>query len=533
MRAPLLILGLSAACNEVTSPRMRSPGVSLVIVSGEGQSGVVGTELAQPVVVKAVDAKGKAEPGMVVNFVVTSGGGRVYSGSAITDAQGVAADYWTIGTSTRVLQRLEVRTVHSDGTKEVLGAFTANPLPGAPASLTIVNGGYSQWRRAGSAVLRSPSVRVDDQYGNPVGGVVVNFAVASGGGSVVGGSATTSAVGEATVGSWVLGPTPGSNALTATVASNPALSAQFRAIGNAGDLYVTNQSGNSVTVFAAGATDNASPKITIQGDATGLSTPAGITIDGSGNLHVVNAGTKTITTYALGATGNASPIRTIGGGNTGLTDPTAIAADAAGNLYVSNSVENGGDIVVFAAGANGNVAPIRRISGSSTGINRAAGIAIDALDRLYVANVGLYSRCCQSITVYAAGANGNAAPVRTIGGSNTRFLNPFGIALDDAGNIFVSSFGNTDAGPSNPQSTIVSFTPSQNGDVTPATTILGEGYLSEPLGLAVNVAGQIYAANLFTNTISVYPAGATGSVAPSATIGGAATGLNRPTYMTF
>jgi len=48
-------------------------------------------------------------------------------------------------------------------------------------------------------------VIVRDANANPVSGVSVTFAVASGSGSITGGSQTTNSSGIATVGSWTLG----------------------------------------------------------------------------------------------------------------------------------------------------------------------------------------------------------------------------------------------------------------------------------------------------------------------------------------
>jgi hypothetical protein len=71
--------------------------------------------------------------------------------------------------------------------------------------------------------VQPPEVIVRDQRGAGMGGVPVTFTVASGGGSVTGGAATTNASGIATVISWVLGATPGVNTLTASVAGLPSL----------------------------------------------------------------------------------------------------------------------------------------------------------------------------------------------------------------------------------------------------------------------------------------------------------------------
>lgn len=71
---------------------------------------------------------------------------------------------------------------------------------------------------AGSLMTPAPSVLVKSQTGAAMPGVLVTFAVSSGGGSVTSGSAVTNSAGIATVGSWRLGLAPGSNSLLASSA---------------------------------------------------------------------------------------------------------------------------------------------------------------------------------------------------------------------------------------------------------------------------------------------------------------------------
>jgi hypothetical protein len=73
----------------------------------------------------------------------------------------------------------------------------------------------------GQPVANRPSVVVRDQRNAPLTGVTVTFAITAGGGTLTGASVATDASGTATVGSWTLGPEPGANSLTATVASLP------------------------------------------------------------------------------------------------------------------------------------------------------------------------------------------------------------------------------------------------------------------------------------------------------------------------
>src|SRR5881396_3010522 len=107
---------------------------------------------------------------------------------------------------------------------------------GAVASLGV-NGGNNQTATAGTAVATPPSVMARDASGNPVAGVSVTFAVATGGGSVEPTApVVTGANGVAAATSWILGATAGSNTLTATAAGsgisgNPVT---FTATGTAG-----------------------------------------------------------------------------------------------------------------------------------------------------------------------------------------------------------------------------------------------------------------------------------------------------------
>lgn len=85
------------------------------------------------------------------------------------------------------------------------------------ATAIAVNAGNAQTATAGTAVVVAPSVKVTDTNSSGVAGITVTFAVTSGGGSVVGGNATTGADGIATVTSWTLGAVAGVNTLTAAV----------------------------------------------------------------------------------------------------------------------------------------------------------------------------------------------------------------------------------------------------------------------------------------------------------------------------
>ena len=102
-------------------------------------------------------------------------------------------------------------------------------------------------------------------------------------------------------------------------------------------LYVADEDNSSVTVYAEGATGNATPIQTISGSYTGLSSPNDVASDTSRDIYVANDGNSSATVYSAGATGNVAPIQTITGSMTGLYYPDGIALNPLnGNIYVAN-----------------------------------------------------------------------------------------------------------------------------------------------------------------------------------------------------
>jgi sugar lactone lactonase YvrE len=322
-----------------------------------------------------------------------------------------------------------------------------------------------------------------------------------------GGAATTPTAGQLSAASR---PAMTSGGASSTCMSSPC-------------IYVTNTKparNASVTVYPIMAKGNAAPVTEISGAATGLIDPTGIALDAQHNIYVSNvvSGSSTISeinVFPAGSSGNAAPVQTIGGSATLLAYANAIAVDANQNIYIANEGISGSDssVNVYAAGANGNVAPIRMIVGANTGLNDPNGIAVDPSGKIYVTN-----EFAHSVTVYAAGANGNATPVQTIAGHNTRINMPTGIALDSSLNVYVNEFKVGE---------MTVFAPGANGNVNPLWRLYGtDSKLHKPRGIALDSTGRVYVANLKTSTITVYAAGASGDTKPVQTIGGPRTKIH-------
>lgn len=128
--AAAIVLALACSDNPVdTKPALGS--LSLNIVSGNGQSALANTELPDPLVVQVLNDRGRPVRDQIVNFRVTSGGGSVFAGASITNSDGMAMEWWTLGESGA--QSVEVRAVDpTTGAKQVFGTFTATITPPPP-----------------------------------------------------------------------------------------------------------------------------------------------------------------------------------------------------------------------------------------------------------------------------------------------------------------------------------------------------------------------------------------------------------------
>ena len=105
--------------------------------------------------------------------------------------------------------------------------------------------------------------------------------------------------------------------------------------------------------------------------------------------------------------------------------------DCAGNIYVAN-YEGGpsqyGSITIYPTGSDGNAKPARTIVGDNTRLRQPYGVALDSDRNIYTANyVGGPSES-GSVSVYSAGSDGDAKPLRVIAGPDTGLDHPWGIA---------------------------------------------------------------------------------------------------------
>lgn len=260
------------------------------------------------------------------------------------------------------------------------------------------------------------------------------------------------------------------------------------AVDSTGEIFVgerltsgTSQTG-AVMVFAAGAGASANPVRTIVGTNTQLKTPSILTVDAAGDVYVAQLLPGDVLEFAAGASGNVAPVRTLkgsGAANTGIGGVLGMGVDANGNLYVANDIGNINNILVFGPTSNGDVAPIRTIEGNATVmIGNTLGVAVDAAGNIYVSTESIIPPL-RAILEFAAGSNGNVAPIREITGSNTALTGNLSTpVLDSSGNLYVlvGASGTVN---------LLKFTGDASGNAVPAT-VSGAGTGIESFQIALH-----------------------------------------------
>lgn len=288
----------------------------------------------------------------------------------------------------------------------------------------------------------------------------------------------------------------------------------------------------NVKIFDANANGNVPPLFTMSSAAFQLNFPAGAAFDQAGNLYVTNESTPSVTIYSFSSSGTPALVRAIEGPDTGLAVPDAIAVDAAGNVYVSSLVTPplNAKIDEFAAGASGDAKPIATIVGLHTHLSGPVSLAVDSAGNIFATSGGFF------ILEFAPGSNGDIAPSAMISENNDDPVRPGGfngIAVDGSRNVYVRAelFGPG----CNQAPAIVKYAP----DLRSRISYISGNWTGIPQApfvhtgtLAVDATGKTFISFPVTpsvwngpNAISVFAAGVSGNIAPIATITGSATGL--------
>jgi sugar lactone lactonase YvrE len=247
-----------------------------------------------------------------------------------------------------------------------------------------------------------------------------------------------------------------------------------------------------------------------------FSVPTGVTVDLNGNVYVADTGNDTIRVIS-----SAGTVTTLAGspGNAGSADgsassarflsPSGVAVDSAGNVYVADTGNNT-IRVITSAGTVTTLAGSVGFTGSADGAGSSArfsspsGIAVDAAGNIYVSDRGNNTiRMVTSAGVVTTLAGLAGTPGFADGtGRSARFSSPSGIAVDGAGTIYVADTGN-DTIRTITNSGVVTTLAGTAGSPGYGDGVPGEAHFSSPQGVAVDKMGNVYISDTGNDTIRV------------------------------
>ncbi len=192
----------------------------------------------------------------------------------------------------------------------------------------------------------------------------------------------------------------------------------------------------------------------------------------------------------------------------------AYSVESAPFLFVTDGCSSA--VTAYPAGSNGDVSPLSPVP---TGLSEPFALAFDTGGKIYATN-----QCNGTVTIYGNTSSGDAAPIATIGGSNTGLMEPTGIALDSSNNIYVTD----------ERAKSVFVYPALGISTgllneAPTATISGSTTgLERPTGVALDSGNNIYVTDEEAVSVFIYAAGTNGNMAPTATITGGSTELEGP-----
>jgi streptogramin lyase len=210
----------------------------------------------------------------------------------------------------------------------------------------------------------------------------------------------------------------------------------------------------------------------------GIYFPLGVAADTNGNMGFADYGDSKVT--LLSSSGSAISSSS-GWGGTSLAFPVALAFDSGHNLWVANE---------------GDLFPITKISADGSQVtnfncdcNGASGVATDQSGNVWIANY--YGNSISEVDTC-----GTLKLDAATGGGVVR---PQGIAVDGAGTVWVANYqGNSLSELGGSSST------SPGTYLSPSTGFGTDASLLDPYGLAIDASGNLWVSNSGQNTLTQF-----------------------------
>lgn len=481
----------------------------LAIANGNNQSQPAGTRLQGPLIVSVSDNNGVPVPGVTVSFSVTSGTATLSANTATSLLDGTASVGVTLGgtsgpiaiaASALGLSSVTFNVMATDSpvlTPPDVTAYNINTVAGSfppedniPATAVLLQSPF------GVLVDTSANLYISDRGKHRIRKITVD-----------GTSQTFAGTGQ-----------PGFSGDGGPANAAQLTSPAQMAIDGQGNIYVADPPNNRVRKIAPDGTISTvagTGQAGFGGDggpatAAQLRSPIGIAVDSAGNLFIADSSNFRVRKVTadgaistIAGTGRPGFAGDGGRATAAFVWPTVLALDASGNLLIAESnnnrvrkIDGNGIITTFA----GNGTPSFAGDGgpaASAQLSTPQGLAVDTAGNVYISDGGNYRIRVVSADGTISTFAGNGTPGYSGDGGpalNASFLFPEGLTFDAAGNLFVVDAGFAHIrriAQSDQTITTVAGASHYAGDGGLATFAL----LYVPRGLATDSAGNVFIAD--------------------------------------
>src|SRR5262245_61317063 len=248
------------------------------------------------------------------------------------------------------------------------------------------------------------------------------------------------------------------------------------------------------------------------GSAARFSHPYGVALDKGGNIYVADHDNQAIRKISP-----AGVVTTVAGGGLGSDDgtgsaaqfyyPFGVAMDNATNLYIADSYNHTIRKMTPAAVVS-TMAGAATQPGTNDGIGGAArfnyplGVAVDSANNVYVADQGnhtirkITSGGAVSTLAGSPGVSGSADGV----GSFAQFNSPYGVAVDNSGNVYVADTWNNTIRKVIPGGFVSTIAGSASQSGT-NDGFAGSALFFLPSNIALDSAGNLYVTDTWNFTV--------------------------------
>jgi sugar lactone lactonase YvrE len=443
-----------------------------------------------------------------------------------TDATGAAARFNTVaGIAVDGARNVYVVDTMSHVVRKITPGGTVSTLAGQPATMGFENGVGSAARfnmPFGIAATAGGTLYVADTVNERIRRIEPNGMVSVFAGSSLGGS------------------------INGTGGAARFFRPQGVALDSSDNLYVADTFNHSIRKLTPAAVSStlAGPGGNFGGTdgpaATAkLNRPRGVVLDRQGNLFVTELLNNTIrkitpdgvvTTFAGQAL--ESDYQDASGTSARFGSPAGIAIDAFDTLFVADQRYNAIRRISPAGAVQSWAGTPDLATGSADGpfgigrFNQPQGVAVDANGTLYVTDPGNHTiRKVLPTTVMSvlAGLGGLSGASDGVG-SGARFSGPSDIAIDQAGNLYVTDYNNSTIRKITPAG-VVSTLAGQAGARGTADGTGSAARFDNPDGIAVDRNGNVFVSDSNNHTLRrISPAGVVTTIGGVAGVSGVAEG---------